>query len=102
MTARLVILYGHPDDAEAFEGYYANTHIPYAGEHMPNVRDAQNSRVVGTSNGSRPPYYRISHLTYDDSAALREGIESEDGRSVIADLANFATGGTTLLIVEDD
>jgi uncharacterized protein (TIGR02118 family) len=66
------------------------------------VRDARNSRVVGTADGSRPPYYRISHLTYDDLAALRAGIESEDGRSTIDDLTNFATGGATVLVVEDD
>lgn len=113
MTARLVILYGHPDDPAAFEDYYATTHIPYAGAHMPNVRDAKNARVVdtgdhsggngnGNGNGSRPPYYRISHLTYDDLAALRAGISSAEGRSTIADLANFATGGATLFVVEDD
>ncbi|MFP5020486.1 EthD family reductase [Pseudonocardia phyllosphaerae] len=102
MTARLVILYGHPDDAAAFEDYYASTHIPYAVKHMPNVRDAQNSRVVELADGSRAPYYRVSQMSYDDLAALRAGIESEDGRSTIADLANFATGGATLLVVEDD
>lgn len=102
MTARLVILYGHPDDPAAFEHYYANTHIPYATEHMPGVLDVQNSRVVGTADGSRSPYYRTSHLTYDDVPSLREGIGSEDGQATIADLANFATGGATLLIVEDN
>lgn len=102
MTARLVILYGHPEDSAAFEEYYATTHIPYATEHMPGVRDARNARVVGTADGGRPPFYRISHLSYDDLAALREGIGSDEGRSTIADLANFATGGATLLVVEDD
>ncbi len=33
---------------------------------------------------------------------LRAGIASEDGRSTIADLANFATGGATLLITAED
>ena len=39
-VAKLVILYGHPADPAAFEDYYANHHIPYAGKHMPNVRGA--------------------------------------------------------------
>lgn len=69
---------------------------------MPNVRDARNSRVVDTADGGRAPYYRVSRLTYDDHDSLREAITSEAGRSTIADLDNFATGGTTLLIVEDD
>ena len=41
MTARLVILYGHPADPAAFEDYYANRHIPYASKHMPGVRQAE-------------------------------------------------------------
>lgn len=49
-----------------------------------------------------PPFYRISQLTYDNLQSLREGIDSDDGRSTIADLTNFATGGATLLVVEDD
>lgn len=69
---------------------------------MPNVRAARNSRVVDTPDGGRSPYYRLSHLIYDDIASLREGIGSEEGRSTIADLVNFATGGVTVLIVDDD
>jgi uncharacterized protein (TIGR02118 family) len=102
MTARLVILYGHPDDPGAFEDYYATTHIPFATEHMPNVRAARNARVVGTSDGSAAPYYRVSDLTYDDLASLTAGIETDDGRATLADLATFATGGATVLVVEDD
>ena len=33
---------------------------------------------------------------------LRAGIATDDDTSVIADLASFATGGATLLIVEED
>jgi uncharacterized protein (TIGR02118 family) len=25
---KLTVLYGHPDDPDAFEEYYANTHMP--------------------------------------------------------------------------
>ncbi len=44
---KLVILYGHPEDPAAFEVYYANRHIPYATEQMPNVTGAENLRVAG-------------------------------------------------------
>ena len=97
-----MILYGHPADPEAFEDYYASHHIPYASKHMPNVRGAKNMRVVAAADGSPAPYYRVSQLSYDTAEDLRAGIASDDGRSVIADLANFATGGATLLIVEED
>ena len=100
--AKLVILYGHPADPAAFEEYYAGQHIPYAGKHMPNVRGAENMRVVSAADGGPAPYYRVSQLTYDSVADLQAGISSEEGRSTIADLANFATGGATLLVAEED
>jgi uncharacterized protein (TIGR02118 family) len=100
--AKLMIFYGHPADPAAFEDYYANRHIPYASTHMPNVRGAENMRVVSAPDGSPSPYYRVSQLDYDSVADARAGIASEDGQSTIADLANFATGGATLLIVEGD
>ncbi len=99
---KLLILYGNPADPAAFEDYYISRHIPYATGHMPNVRAAENMRVLSTSDGGPAPYYRVSQLSYDSVADLRAGITSEDGRSTIADIANFATGGATLLIVEED
>ena len=76
--AKLVILYGHPVDTAAFEDYYANRHIPYAAKHMPNVRSAENMRVISTADGGPPPYYRVSQLSYDIVEDLRAGIASED------------------------
>lgn len=99
---KLMILYGHPADPAAFEDYYARHHIPYAVKHMPGVRGAQNMRVISTSEGAPAPYYRVSQMSYDSADDLRAGIGSEDGQSTIADLANFATGGAVLLIVEED
>ena len=32
---------------------------------------------------------------------LRAGLASADGKAMIADLANFAAGGATLLIADD-
>jgi len=98
---KLIILYGQPADPAAFEDYYANRHIPYATAHMPGVTGAENLRVFGTPDDDRPPYYRISQLAYASMDDLRAGITSDDGKAVIADLANFATGGATLLIADD-
>jgi uncharacterized protein (TIGR02118 family) len=34
---KLTVLYGHPDDPDAFEEYYENTHMPLARK-IPNVQ----------------------------------------------------------------
>jgi hypothetical protein len=47
-------------------------------------------------------YYRASKPSHDSMEDLLAGITSDDGRSTIADLADFVTGGATLLIVEED
>jgi hypothetical protein len=63
---------------------------------MPNVRGGENMRVLSTSDGGPASYYRVAQMSYDSVADLRAGIASDDGRSTIADIANFATGGATL------
>jgi uncharacterized protein (TIGR02118 family) len=70
--------------------------------HMPNVRSAENMRVLSASDGVHSSCYRVSQMSYDSVDDLRAGIASSDGQSTIADLANFATGGASLLIVEED
>jgi uncharacterized protein (TIGR02118 family) len=99
--AKLVILYGQPEDPAAFEDYYTNLHIPYATEHMPNVIGAENLRVIGASDADAPPYYRVSWLAYETTSDLKAGIGSQHGRAVLADLENFATGGATILTCEE-
>jgi hypothetical protein len=44
---KLNALYGHPEDPEAFEEYYANTHLPLV-EAIPNARRLETARVVAT------------------------------------------------------
>jgi uncharacterized protein (TIGR02118 family) len=90
-----------PRRPAAFEDYYANRHIPYATDHMPNVIGAENLRVIGAPDADDPPYYRVSWLAYESISDLQAGIGSQPGRAVLADLENFATGGATILICEE-
>ncbi len=100
--AKLIILYGQPDDPAAFEDYYFDRHLPFAQQQMPNVRGAESGKVIGTPGGDEPSYYRFAAMSYDSNEDLQQGISSQDGRAVLADLQNFATGGVTVLITEDD
>lgn len=99
--ATLIILYQHPEDPAAFEDYYANRHIPDAAEHMPGVTGAQNLRIIGTPDGEPSPYYRVSQLSYESLDDLHAVITSAEGKAVLADLANFATGGVTVMLADD-
>jgi uncharacterized protein (TIGR02118 family) len=100
--AKLVILYGHPTDPDAFEDYYFHRHLPFAGQHMPNVIGAETAQVIAHTDGAQAPYYRLAEMTYKSVQTLQASLSSEQGQEVLADLQNFATGGVTMLISEND
>ena len=61
---KLVGAYGKPDDTDAFDAHYAETHAPLA-EKIPNVRRYEYGKVLGTADGSDAPYYFLAELWFD-------------------------------------
>lgn len=98
---KAVVLYGHPEDPEAFERHYAEKHTPLA-EAIPGLRRFEAARGVATPDGSAVPYQRIAELTFDDVDALQAGMASAEGQAAVDDLPNFASGGVTIFIAEID
>jgi uncharacterized protein (TIGR02118 family) len=98
-VVKIIVLYGQPSDPSAFEAHYASTHLPLAAK-MPNVRRFEASRVIGTPDGSEPPYYRLAEIWFDSQEDLQASTSSPEGQAAVADIGNFATGGATVLIAE--
>ncbi len=96
---KLMVAYGAPEDPAAFDAHYASTHAPLA-EKIPNLRRFEAGKVVGTSDGSAAPYYLIAELCFDDAEALQAALATEEGQATAADVATFASGGATMMIVE--
>jgi uncharacterized protein (TIGR02118 family) len=96
-VVKLVVAYGAPDDPEAFDAYYAETHAPLA-ERIPGLRRFEHGKVLATPDGSPPPYYYLAELHFDDVDALQASMGSTEGTAAGADVANFASGGATLMI----
>ena len=92
-------LFGHPEDLEAFEEYYANTHVPLVKKH-PTLQRFEPAKVVATPDGSEPPYHRIGELYFEDVEQMQSGLSSDEGQAVTADFQSFATGGVTIFISE--
>ncbi|HLI59036.1 MAG TPA: EthD family reductase [Solirubrobacteraceae bacterium] len=99
MTAKLVVLYGVPQDPAAFDTHYTETHVPLA-ERIPGLRRFDHGHVLGSADGSAPPYHYMAELYFEDADAVASGLASAEGQAAGADVANFATGGATLMIVE--
>jgi uncharacterized protein (TIGR02118 family) len=96
---KLVVAYGHPTDTDAFDQHYASTHVSLA-EAIPGLRKFDQGKVLGTPDGSQAPYYFLAELWFDDLESLQSALGSAEGQAAAGDVANFATGGATLMIAE--
>jgi uncharacterized protein (TIGR02118 family) len=96
---KLIVAYGHPTDPDAFDQYYSSTHVPLA-EKIPDMRRFEAGKVLGTPDGSKPPYYYIAELSFDDPESLQSALGSPEGQAAAGDVANFATGGATMMIAD--
>ena len=97
--AQLLVLYNTPADPAAFDHHYHGTHIPLA-KKVPGMRSYLiNAGPVQSLAGATAPYL-VAQLTFDSMADLRVALSSPEGQAAAADVANFATGGATLLIFD--
>jgi uncharacterized protein (TIGR02118 family) len=95
---KAVGLHGPPDDADAFERYYAATQTALATA-IPGLQRFEAAQGIAMPDGSELPYQRIAELTFEDMDALQAGLGSEEG---VNDIPNFATGGVTIFFAEID
>src|ERR671916_671790 len=98
---KAVVLYGLPEDPDAFERYYAETHTALA-KAIPGLQRFEAAHGVATPDGSETPYQRIAELTFEDMDALQAGLGSEQGQAARDDIPKFATGGVTIFFAEMD
>jgi uncharacterized protein (TIGR02118 family) len=98
---KLTVLYGAPADPGAFDAYYAEHHAPLVRK-MPGLRRFEVAHVVGTPDGSPPPYYLIAELYFDSPEAMQASRSTPEGVATSGDVANFATGGATVMIAAID
>ncbi len=96
----VIVLYNQPKDTAAFEKYYAEKHVPLFASHAQEigVTRVELVKFPATIDGQRPALYRMADIRFESRAALEKGIATAGFKAAAADLANFASGGVTLLI----
>lgn len=92
---KLVVLYGSPADPAHFRAYYAGTHLPLAAR-LPGLLAMRHS-FAPEGVGGPSPYFCVFEAEFADAAALGAAMASPEGQAVAADVANYATGGVTIL-----
>jgi uncharacterized protein (TIGR02118 family) len=96
---RLMVLYGRPDDTEAFDRHYREVHIPLA-KKLPGLRAYTVSQGVAVAFGEDPAYL-VAELDFDDTAALQAAMATPEGQEAGRDMvANLASGGVRNLVFE--
>ncbi|MEO8112061.1 MAG: EthD family reductase [Ginsengibacter sp.] len=94
---KLTVLYGHPTDVEAFEAYYADTHIPLALT-MKGHDKVELTKFISAPDGGHLAYYRMAEFWFTTAEALQATMGSPEGQATAGDLANFATGGVSFMV----
>ncbi|MBL7744405.1 MAG: EthD family reductase [Chitinophagaceae bacterium] len=90
------VLYGHPKDADTFEKYYAEIHLPLVAK-TNGVVKAENTKFLPGPDGSALAYYRMAKLYFTGPAEMQQALTSPEGQAMASDLSNFATGGATII-----
>lgn len=95
---RLLVLYGHPNDPQAFDKYYEEIHIPL-GKKMKGLKKWTVGKVLNDPSNPSPFYY-IADLYAENKEAMDKVLASPEGKETADDVPNFATGGVTFLRTE--
>ena len=95
---KIIVMYGMPSDTDQFDRHYKEVHVPLV-RRMPDLRDFKFSTgEVQSSNGDFVPHL-VAILSFDSDDELVRSLNSEEGKLVIADVSNFASGGVTILTI---
>ena len=93
---KLTVLYVHPTRPEAFEKYYAETHLEVTNK-VSGIDKLELTKFLPNPGGTAAPYYRMAELYFTTTEAMQQTLESQEGKTLAADLPNFATGGVTII-----
>ncbi len=94
---KITVLYGHPTDAQTFDTYYREKHIPLV-NHLELLSKIEYTRIHGGPGGSKSDFFLMAELYFQDESQMQETMGSPEGQALVDDLGNFATGGVTIMM----
>jgi uncharacterized protein (TIGR02118 family) len=99
---KLVVIYPYPADANAFEKAYVEDHLPLAMDKIKGLTKFVATKVVGTPDGQKPPFYRIAELHFPSIEALKESVASAGAQEAVAHAVSISTGGAPIIFVAEE
>jgi uncharacterized protein (TIGR02118 family) len=98
-VAKLIVLYKKPGDPVKFDSHYFDKHVPLA-KKLPGLRGYEVSKSEVMAPGGGSPYHLVATLMFDSVDAIRQALNSDEGKATAADLANFAQSGVEFLMFD--
>ena len=98
---KIVVIYPRPTDVDAFEKLYVEEHVPLAVEKIKGMTKFAATKVVGTPDGSTPPFYRIAELYFPSMQALQECAASPGMQEAAAHAFAISSGGPPIILVAE-
>ena len=95
--AKLVAVYRTPNDVEAFEKHYFETHVPLA-KKMPGFKRYEVSKQPVSVVAGPDDVFLIGTVYFEDLEALQNAFASPEGRACAADRRVFAPDETGVQI----
>ena len=95
---RLVVNYHHPADPEAFLQHYRSVHAPIA-KRLPDLA-SYTYGACENPDGSAPEHFLTAVLDWPTKEAALAALASPAGEEGVADFANFAQAGVSMVFYE--
>jgi len=100
MSAKILVIYPTPTDAAEFERVYTEDHAPMVtAEAFPGIKKFVQTKVLGTPDGSAPPFARIAELHFDSISDLTAAAGSPGAAKAVAHAQEISTGGAPIVLV---
>ena len=94
---KATVLFGHPVNPDSFERYYFETHLPLVVKASGMVK-TEYTKFLSNPDGTAAAYYRMAELYFPGPNEMQQTLGSPEGKAMADDLANFATGGVTIIV----
>jgi uncharacterized protein (TIGR02118 family) len=101
--AKIIVIYPAPKDLDAFERAYTQDHAPMVNtQTFPGITRFVASRVVGTPDGSPPPFYRVAELHFPSMESLQRAASSAAAQKAVAHAVAISNGGRPIFLVSEE
>ncbi len=97
---KLVVLYPHPTDPEAFEAYYLSKHVPLMHGFQVTTHRTIAAPAVADPNG-KTPFYRVAEIPFRDVTHFNEFMQTDQAKVAVDDAVMISTGGPPVFVLCD-